>query len=148
MDYIQQLNHHKEMHTTNYVNTFIEIAEDCPVSEGTKPPLRGGKMSIANHQYDMLIDHPYKYTSDDVMFRVYAERKDIPEDDYEQARTEFFSRGQPCFRASPLTKRYGWGVHSNIEGRVAVYGVETEEYERLLGDESIVKVKAMRSSRK
>ena len=27
-----------KQHTTNYVNTFIEVAEDCPATTGTIPP--------------------------------------------------------------------------------------------------------------
>ena len=29
-----------KIHTTNYKNTFIEIAEDCPVSSGQIPPTK------------------------------------------------------------------------------------------------------------
>ncbi len=27
----------------------------------------------------------------------------------------FFSKGQPCLRASDLGKKYGWGIHSDSE---------------------------------
>lgn len=136
------------MHTTNYYNTFIEIAEDCPVVEGMQPPLRGDKRSIANIQYEMLIDTPYKYTSDEVLFQVFAERKDISGTDFEAEKEKFFSKGQPCFRASPLTKRYGWGVHSNGQGRIAIYSADSDEYKNMVSNGSIKKVRAMRSSRR
>lgn len=68
--------------------------------------------------------------------------------EYKQAREKFFSKGQPCFRASPLTKTYGFGVHSDKEGKVALYGMETEEYQNFLNDTKIKKVKAMRSTKK
>lgn len=134
------------MHTTNYFNTFIEIAEDCPAEFGEKPPLKGDKLSVANYQYDMVFDHPYTYNSDDVIFSIWAIRKDLPQDETERA--QFFSKGQPCLRSSPLTKRYGWGIHSNSEGKIAMYGVESAEYQRLVADDSVTKVKAMRSKRK
>ncbi|MFO7540636.1 MAG: DUF6157 family protein [Chloroflexota bacterium] len=38
------------MTTTNYFNTLIEIAEDCPATVGEIPPVRGGKKSVANLQ--------------------------------------------------------------------------------------------------
>ncbi|MEQ8552803.1 MAG: DUF6157 family protein [Cyclobacteriaceae bacterium] len=136
------------VHSTNYQNTFIEIAEDCPIQMGAIPPLKGDKRSIANLQFEMVHSNPYKYTSDDVLFSVFAQRKDLTPDEIDEARTQFFSKGQPCFRSSPLTKRYGWGVHSNEEGKIAIYGSETEAYQKFIVDASLSKVKAMRSSRK
>lgn len=136
------------MHTTNYYNTLIEIAEDSPTETAAIPPVKGDKKSIANLQFEMLYEHPYEFTSDDVLFTIHAERKDIPAEEVEEARALFFSKGQACFRASPLTKRYGWGVHSNAEGKIAVFGAETDAYQKLVADASIKKVKAMRSKRK
>ncbi|MEZ4951678.1 MAG: DUF6157 family protein [Saprospiraceae bacterium] len=136
-----------KMHTTNYENTLVEIAEDCPTQEGQEPPLKGDKRSVANHQYEMLIDHPYQFTSDDVFFMVFATRNEIDENNLASEREKFFSKGQPCFSASPLTKRYGWGVHSDANGKVAIYGAESPEYQKLLSDQSVMKVKAMKSKR-
>lgn len=135
------------MHTTNYTNTLIEVAEDCPAIEGEIPP-EGKQRSMAILQFEMIEKSPYKYTSDEVLFSVYATRKDISNSDWEEERINFFSKGQPCFRASPLTKRYGWGVHSDGQGRIAIYGRESEEYEQLVANPAIRKVKAMRSRRK
>ena len=135
------------MESTNYYNTLIEIAEDCPVSTGEVPPLKGDKRTVANLQFDMIIDNPYTYTSDDVLFSVFAQRKEIPESEMEEAREIYFSKGQPCFRSSPLTKRYGWGIHSDEEGKVAMFGAESAEYQRLVSDASVKKTKAMRSKR-
>jgi hypothetical protein len=87
------------------------------------------------------------YTSDDVLFAVFAERNQIPEETLAEQRHCFFSKGQPCFRASPLTKRYGWGVHSNKYGKIALFGVETDAYENLVEDETIIKKKGMRAKR-
>lgn len=135
------------MGSTNYYNTFIEIAEDCPVRAGEIPPLKGEKKSVANLQFDMLFDNPYKYTSDDVLFTVFAIRKNIPNEELAVQRAKFFSKGQPCFRASPLTKRYGWGIHSDKEGKVAMYGAGSEMYERFVADAAVNKTKAMRSKK-
>ena len=135
------------MASTNYFNTFIEIAEDCPVTCGEVPPTRGNKKSVANLQFEMLHEHPYEFTSDDVLFTVFATRKEISQEDWAAQRAIFFAKGPPCFRASPLTKRYGWGIHSNQEGKIALVGVESETYQRFVADESIIKKKAMRSKR-
>lgn len=136
------------MNTTNYFNTLIEIAEDCPVAAGEVPPLRGEKKSVANLQYEMLVDQPYRFTSDDIIFAVHALRKGFSDDELEEQRHLFFSKGQPCFRASPLTKRYGWGVHSDQAGRIALFAADSDEYRQLQSDETVTKTKAMRSKRK
>lgn len=135
------------MHTTNYFNAFIEIAEDCPTAAGVVPPIKGDKRSVANLQFEMLLDHPYEFTSDEVLFSVFATRKGFSAEEMEEERKRFFSKGQACFRASPLTKRYGWGIHSNEDGKVALYGAETKAYQAFVEDESIPKKKAMRSKR-
>lgn len=135
------------MSSTNYFNTFIEVAEDCPATKGEIPPLKDNKKSVANLQFEMLHEHPYKFTSDDVLFAVFATRKEIPEEELVEQRAQFFSKGQPCFRASPLTKRYGWGIHSNEEGKIAMFGFESKAYQKFIADDSVVKKKAMRSKR-
>lgn len=89
----------------------------------------------------MLVDSPYRYTSDDVIYETKGAPKGI-------GREAFFAKGQPCFRASALTKRYGWGVHSDAEGKIAIYAMESPEYGRLASDKSIDHLKAMRNKRK
>jgi hypothetical protein len=136
------------MHSTNYTNVFIEIADDCPIKEGEFPPIKGEKKSMANLQFEILQENPYKYTSDDVLYSVFAQRKEIPEGELAEQREVFFSKGQPCFRASPLTKRYGWGIHNDENGKIAIYGSESNEYQTFIANNSIKKVKAMSTKRK
>ncbi len=136
-----------KVHTTNYANTFIEIADDCPVSAAEVPPVKGNGRSAANIQYDILSKNPYKFTSDDVLFMVYAEKQDLTEPELPKAREQFFSKGQPCFRASPLTKRYGWGVHNDKDGKIALFGCETDNYEKMSENKGLTVVKAMKSSK-
>ncbi len=133
--------------STNYYNTFIEVAEDCPVRVAEIPIRKGGRATVATIQFEMLSGNPYQYTSDDVLFHVFATKSGIACEDADKAREQFFSKGQPCFRASPLTKRYGWGVHSDAEGRIAIFAVESKEYARLAKDKNLKHLKAMRSSR-
>jgi hypothetical protein len=135
------------MKTTNYYNTFIEIAEDSPNQKSVVPPVKSN-MTVANLQYEILSENPYKYTSDDILFKVHVIRTEIPKEQWEKERKKFFSKGQACFRSSPLTKRYGWGIHSNKQGKIALYGAETEAYKKFLKDETITKKKAMRTKQK
>ncbi len=137
-----------KIHTTNYKNTFIEIAEDCPLNISEIPPLKGDKKSVANLQFEILDKNPYKFTSDEVLFQVYADKNDLTQSEYPAEREKFFSKGQPCFRTSPLAKRYGFGIHHNENGKIGIYGVETKEYAKFIAENSIQKVKAMRSKKK
>lgn len=132
-------------HTTNYQGTFIEVSEDCPIDHGAEPPIAENQ-SIAALHYRLISEHPYGRTSDDVIFETHALRKGIDPTDAE-ARAEFFSKGQPCLRSSPLGKRFGWGTHHDAEGRVALVPRESEEYAALVADASLAHTKAMRSSR-
>jgi len=134
------------MNSTDYFNTLIEIAEDSNVDVGTIPSIKSDKKTAANLQFEMLQNQPYRFTSDDVLFSI-ALRKEIPQEELTSQRELFFSKGRPCFRALPLTKSYGWGIHSKEEGKIAMYGVDSDEYQGLVADESVKKKKAMRSKR-
>ena len=140
------------MHTTNYFNTFIAVAPDCAKLQGT-PPKESAKPSIALMTFRLIHDHPYHYTSDDVLFRVHAERNAIAASEQGQARQTYFAKPQACLRSSDLGKRYGWGIHHDAEGRVAIYGMESDEYaalalgKGLTGHSKPAVVYAMRSKR-
>ncbi|MDV7695729.1 DUF6157 family protein [Chryseobacterium soli] len=134
-------------HTTNYTDTFIEVAEDCPVSKAQIPSEKEIK-TLAGFQYEKIIKNPYIFSSDDIIFEWYAIKNDITETEKQEEWEKFFSKGQACLRASPLAKRYGFGIHHNSGGKVAVFPVESEEYQKFMENISVVKVKAMRSKRK
>jgi len=136
-----------KLHSTNYYNTFILVADDCPVSKAEIPAVKNDTRTAAVIQFELVSKHPYKYTSDDVLFQVFAEKKDLTKAEFKHAREAFFSKGQACLRASPLTKRYGWGVHSNAEGKIAIFACESPHYEKLAADKKLKVVKAMKSSR-
>lgn len=133
------------MHTTNYLNTLITVSPDTKAVMATAPPT--GKASVAELQFAMIHGHDYELTSDDVIFGVFADRKGIPVEDRAAARDQFFSKGQPCFRTSPLAKTYGWGIHADGEGRVALVAMESTRYQELMNDEGTDKRTAMKTSR-
>ena len=70
-------------------------------------------------------------------------------DGYEVAgsREAFFAKPQACLRASPLVKQFGWGIHHDAEGRVALLAIESEAYRTLLDDPAVRKTPGMRSKR-
>jgi hypothetical protein len=95
----------------------------------------------------MLYENPYRFTSDEVLFQVFAHKQGVTRAEWEEKWAAFFSKGQPCMRSSPLTKRYGWGVHSDAEGKIAIYPAESADYKRLAQDPKLAHTKAMRSRR-
>jgi hypothetical protein len=135
-----------DMKTTNYINTFIEVAEDCPVKAAEIPPQKEEK-TAANIQFEMVAHNPYKYSSDDVLFQVYATKNKLSGSKLKEEREKFFSKGQACFRSSPLTKRYGWGVHNNEKGKIAIYPIESPEYKKFVKDKNLEHTRGMRSKR-
>lgn len=134
-----------KLHTTNYFNTFIEISEDCPVFGSEIPKEKAGNKSVALLQFEMISHNPYQFTSDEVLFHIHALRNNLSPND--ENREIFFSKGQPCFRASPLTKRYGWGIHFDEEGKMALYNLDAPEYQKLKQDVVLTHLKAMRNKR-
>ncbi|HTU87287.1 MAG TPA: DUF6157 family protein [Solirubrobacteraceae bacterium] len=131
----------------NYYDTLIEVADDCPATEARAPQARGGKKTKAGVEYELLNKHPYTYTEEDIAFEVHAVLHDIPKVSWSKERERFLGKGHPHLRVSALAKRYGWGIHNNTEGKIALVAVESPEYERLMKDPRITKLKAFRSTR-
>ena len=135
------------MGSTNYTGTFIQVADDCPAREGEQPPVGGKVPTIAALQYALVSAHPYELTSDDALFEVHAIRQSIPAEARREAREAYFAKDQACLRSSPLGKRYGWGIHHDDLGRVALVPFDSEQYRVLSADPAVKQLKAMRSKR-
>jgi hypothetical protein len=131
----------------NYYDTLIEVATDCPTAEAQVPRSRGAEKTKAEVEYELLAKHPYKYTEEDIAFEVYAVLHDISKAIWPTERKRFLSKGHPHLRVSALAKRYGWGIHNNAEGKIALVAVESPEYRQLLNDPRTTKIKAFRSKR-
>src|SRR3954452_21701513 len=133
------------MGSTNQTDTFIAVAPDCPAKDAEIP---AKPESVAGLQYAMLHDQPYRLTSDDLLFAVHARRNGIVDPAaMTEAREAFFARSQACLRTSPLAKRYGWGIHYDARGRVAIYGVGTRAYRDFVRCAELKQVCAMRNRR-
>lgn len=120
----------------SYINTFIQVAPDCPVTRSVVPTARNESKPIHVIQYELLSEYPYRFTHEDLLFEVHIRHKGIASDDLAARRVEIwaelFQKKHPCLRASMLPKKYGWGVHFNTEGKIALYGMESEEYQRFV----------------
>jgi hypothetical protein len=133
-------------------NTFVLIAPDCPASSGIVPMPRGAVPTVPFLQYQILSARPYSLTQEDLMLEVYVRREGLTPEEAEARAAEIhallFGKPYPCMRASALPKRYGWGVHHDVAGRIALFGVESPEYRRFAGGAGGVEVvTAMRSKR-
>lgn len=131
--------------STNYFNTLITIAEDSPTSTSVVPDLT--KSSVAAQQFQWITEQPYELTSDDVIFRRVARMQGIADHLRESAQQEYFQTGRACLRTSPLAKQYGWGIHANAEGKIALVAAESEAYTALVADEGVKKFAAMKRKR-
>lgn len=134
-----------KIHSTNYFNTLIQIADDCEALQSEVPAITQKGKSIPRLQYELLVNKPYHWTSDKLLFHISCVRKGIEESDSEYEN--FFSKGQACLRASSLVKRYAFGFHFNEDGKIALVPLESDEYKRLQNDPSVKKIKGMRSAK-
>ena len=132
--------------STNYYNTLIQISEDSPTTTAVVPDLT--KPGVAAAQFILISGEPYRYTSDDVIFARVAEKNAIPADRIAAAKDTYFQSGRACMRTSPLAKTYGWGIHADAEGKLALVAANSDDYRRLNADETVTKVRAMRRSRR
>ncbi|WP_047981867.1 DUF6157 family protein [Ornithinibacillus contaminans] len=132
----------------SYKNTFITASEDSTATSAIIPQPRNEKPTIASIEYNLIKHNPYTYTQDDVQFRTYIEKYQITTDNLAALREEIFSKPKACFRASPLVKKYGWGIHYDESGKLALYEIDGEAYQSFLENEQITKLKGMRSKRK
>lgn len=141
----------QSLHTTNYRDAFIQVADDCAASAAIIPPERAGKPTVAGLQYAMIAGKPYGYTSDDVIFETSAVGRALSASASQKERTaarqQFFCKGQACLRASALGKQFGWGVHADAQGRIAIFAVDSARYRQLANDAKLKQLKAMRSKR-
>jgi hypothetical protein len=127
-----------------YLNTFIAVAPDCPADAGIVPDR---PRSISGLEYLLLTANPYRLTGEELILAVHARHKRIDDADIEPFRLVLFSRPHPCLRTSMLPKRYGWGAHYDGNGRIALYGVETDGYRHLISQPDIEVIPAMRNRR-
>lgn len=140
------------MESVDYLDSFITVAPDSTASGAAVPRPRGGTPTVASATFALVSEHPYRWRSSEVIFTVWADRRGIPETGREAAWAEFFDQPRACLRASELCKKFGWGIHADHDGRVALYPVDSDTYRALATgrtpDGCTVKVMAAMRSRR
>jgi len=109
--------------------------------------MRAGRATKAAIEYELIAGEPYGLTEEEVAFRTRVLMRDIPEADWPAERERLLSQKKPRLRVSTLAKRYGWGIHVDSQGRVALVAVESAEYQRLAADPALRHVRAFQSQR-
>ncbi|MBW7475451.1 hypothetical protein K0T92_11885 [Paenibacillus oenotherae] len=138
----------------NYYNTFITIASDCPADYGMIPLDKKTGKTKPGIEYELVANHPYEYTQEELLFEVHVRHKEITAEELAergtQLKDEFFQKPQACLRASMLPKKYGWGIHFNQDGKMALVPMESADYMHFVeGDNGDLKLlPAMRNSKK
>lgn len=134
----------------SYTDTFIRVSPDTKATAGTVPPEKSGAPTVAGWQHALLTARPYQLTERELFFQVHCHRQGIPAAEAKKRReeilTQLFAKPQACLRASPLPKSYGWGVHYDEQGRIALAAMESATY-RKLSNGTLRQLDAMRSKR-
>jgi len=135
----------------SYTCTFITIAPDSKAQKGEIPVSSRAKKPIHVIQYELLTQNPYKFGHEELIFEVYLEKeglKDISDNEKKEIWDKLFEKGHPCLRASTLTKKYGFGAHYNQQGKIAIYSMNSKDYQGFISDDKVEKLPAMRTKRK
>jgi hypothetical protein len=134
-------------------NTFVLVSPDCPVSSAVVPVARTASAPAHVIHYELLAGRPYELTFEDLIFETYVRREGLSKVEAEaraaEIRAELFRKPRACMRASALPKKYGWGVHYDGVGRLALHAMESEAYRRFAagGVGGVKIVAALRSER-
>lgn len=143
----------ERMDVMSYTNTFIHISADCPAESSVVPVSGRAKRTAYEIEYELLANNPYKFTEKQLIYEIHIRHKHLPEEHVnnhaEEIWAELFKKPHPCLRASQLPKKFGWGIHYDENGRIAIFGMESEEYLAFTtsGEDKPVLLPAMRSRR-
>jgi hypothetical protein len=135
-------------------NCFVRLSSDSPVTRSVVPGLYAGKPTVQLIQYELLTKSPYRFTLEELIFQTHVRKAGLSVAEAKARRQKIwpvlFARPHACMRASALPKKYGWGVHYDAKGRIALHAAESPEYRAFVaGRHDGVKVEyAMRSSKK
>lgn len=114
---------------------LITISEDSPTDRSIIPENNG---TISYIKYDVLISNPYEYN----------EREFFQEVHFVRRRKKYLKIEQYNLKRMDLLKKYGWGVHIDLNKKIAIIPCESQCYNELLNDNSVKKSKAYRNKKR
>jgi len=96
---------------------LIEVAEDCNEKYAKEPP-DGNPKTIKRIEYELLFANPYGYTERELFHQVhYVNRGKL------HLKIDAYN-----IKRCPLVQSYGWGIHRNKEGKLALVAIESNRY--------------------
>lgn len=119
------------------VNTLIQIASTS-VKQSTVPISKSGKKTEAILLYEVLINNPYRFKQNELFAEVYFKIKQKP---HLKIETYMMQRSELC-------SLFGWGIHGDEEGRLALVPSESDMYKVLFAKPFIIKKKAFNKHKK
>lgn len=118
--------------------SLVVISEDSSATKAIDLQNDSGNPTVNDIYFDELKNNPYKYNEEELINQVHVVRR---------GRNDLHLS---CYsmKRSDLLKKYGWGLHVNLEHKIALVPVESKKYQKLLDDPAVKKIKAYRSSKK
>jgi hypothetical protein len=114
---------------------LIEVSEDSPVKFSVEPPDNSPNKTIARVSYEVLIENPYKYTEREFYYEVHVVRRNM----------SHLKHDKYNIKRLLLVKDYGWGIHRNEHGKIALVAMESPRYKEL--QQSIKTVNGFRKNK-
>ncbi|CAH1531384.1 hypothetical protein P5868_004794 [Vibrio parahaemolyticus] len=94
------------------------ISEDATSRVHVIPPNNG---RIPRISYDVLSENPYVFTEEEFYHEVHVVRR----------QREDLNLATYNIRKSELLQQFGWGIHRNSEGKLALIPAESAKYKEL-----------------
>lgn len=114
---------------------LLEVAEDCPVDHAVVPPDDKPQKTRARIAYEVLSEWPYRCSEIDFFRELDVVRRNGP-----NAKI-----GSYQIKRSPLVQSFGWGIHRNSQGKLALVAMESAKYREL--QRTVKRTKAYRKSK-
>jgi hypothetical protein len=114
---------------------LIEVATDSPAKRSEEPPDSSPEKRVDRIEYEVLAENPYKFTEREFYYEVNVVRR-------KRSDLKIESRS---IKRLPLVKKYGWGIHRNADGKLALVACESSRYKELLADPLVKKTRAYRN---
>jgi hypothetical protein len=114
---------------------LIEMASDSTAVRGEVPPDNGMRKTIPRISYEVLADNPYRFDEREFYHEVHIVRCGRP-----NLKIENYN-----IKRLALVKRYGWGIHRNAGGKLALVACESSRYKELQADPQVKRTKAYRN---
>lgn len=103
------------------VEELILVAEDTQAIKAQEPPNSRIPKTIVRIAYEVLSEEDYKYSEAEYHYEVHVKRREK-----EDLKIHNYN-----IKRSPLLQKYGWGIHRNTEGKLALVAMESERYSEL-----------------